>query len=455
MTNILEVGLLKGLMSRRNWDVLRPVVTQDMFDTTASRRLYDIIARMHETATDDLTETSVLLTVHATIKTQTDFRDNIIDIINNMAEIDDIDQHTMSMVVNKFCARALSMKAVEYVAAHIDSDSYDPSIPAGMLERAHDVSAHVDEDDLVDYAADLPPDQNVRTGAIGLGFSKTFDEYLDGGYAPGELAIFCSISGVGKTSMLLLAAAHAAKLGKNVLYISREINKHKCVARLDQCYTKLDKFDLVTHAQAVMNRRAKVPGKIYIKDWSHRDATVADIRALVLKMASKGRPIDTLVVDYMELISPPAVNVAHPRLNHTAVAVGMRALGAELGVRVLTAWQAKRAAFNKMYLEKDDLGEDWNVVKTADIIVGLNQNSEENTAKIIRVNVIKQRESTNRRVMTLHADLDRMIVREATLDEEEDEEVLYGADKDNTEDGVEDAERQPLDPEGRARSDFA
>jgi replicative DNA helicase len=421
MTNILEVAILRALMDRGNWDTLLPVVAEDMFDTTASRRLYSVISNMHEESTGNLLPSNVRLTLHATMKTQTGFRDELEDILNHMEELDDIDTHTLHRVVRMFCARSLSMKAVEYVAAHMDREDYDPSVPAGMLVKAGELSTKVDEDDLVEYATSLPPDQNVRSGVIGLGFSEAFDAYLDGGYGPGELAILVSISGVGKTSMLLKATSHAASLGKNVLYISREISKHKCVQRLDQCYTRMDKYDLVTNAQSVMNLRSKVPGSIWIKDWSHRETTVADIRSLILKMAAKGKHVDVLVVDYMELISAETYNSLHPRLNHKAVATDMRALAAELHIPVLTAWQAKQAAFNKQYLEKNDLGEDWNTVKIADIIVGLNQNSEENKGKVMRLNIIKQRESTNRSVMHMHVNLDRMIIRESSATEEEED----------------------------------
>ncbi len=451
MLNILEVAILRAVMDRGNWDTLKPVVTQDMFDTTASRRLYSFIENMHTESTGNLSLSNLRLMLHATMKTQTGLRDELEDIINHMAELDDIDTHTLHRVVHMFCARSLSMKAVEYVATHMDSDDYDPAIPAGMLVKAGDLSSKVDEEDIVEYATSLPPDQNVRTGVIGLGFSSDFDGYLDGGYGPGELAILVSISGVGKTSMLLKAASHAASLGKNVLYISREISKHKCVQRLDQCYTRMDKYDLVTNAQAVMNMRSKVPGSIWIKDWSHRETTVADIRSLILKMATKGKRVDVLIVDYMELIVAETYNSLHPRLNHKAVATDMRALAAELHIPVLTAWQAKQAAFNKQYLEKNDLGEDWNTVKIADIIIGLNQNSEENRDKVMRLNIIKQRESTNRSVMHMHVDLDRMIIFDKSHLEDGEEEQYVAKEGDLEADGSR-LEGKQAAVEGRAPS---
>lgn len=85
-----------------------------------------------------------------------------------------------------------------------------------------------------------------------------------------------------------------------------------------------------------------------------------------------------------------------------------------------SAWQAKRLAMGKHYLEKDDIGEDWGIVKNADILVGLNQNPQELRDKIMRVNIIKQRESTCRDTMNLYADLDRMIVKEHSSIEEKE-----------------------------------
>ena len=453
MTNVLEVAILRAMLTKDNWNTLKPVITADLFDDTASRRLHGILEGMHAEYTSDLSLQNVQLTLHSVMKTQTDFRGQIEDILVEMSLMEDVDSITLHSIVRKFCARAMSMKAVEYVAAHIDDDNYDPSVPGALFLKASEMSVYAGAD-ILDYATAVSPDENIRTGVVGYGFSEKFDGWLDGGKGPGELSIYCSISGVGKTSMLLLDASNAASLGLNVLYITKEINRNKCVQRLDQCYSHMDKYALVANAQSMMRKRASIPGKIWIQDWSHTHTTVADIRALILQMRRDGMRVDYLVVDYMELIEAAFFNRNQPRFNFTEVVKDLRALANEFWIPVCTAWQAKRLAANKQYLEKDDLGEDWNVVKTADIIIGLNQNQEENRGKVMRVNIIKQRESTNRSTMNLYADLDRMMICEHGMYGEE-EVFDYGTAEVGVEAGGSGLEEKQEATERRAPSDFA
>ena len=265
----------------------------------------------------------------------------------------------------------------------------------------------------------------MRTGIVGYGFSDKWDGYLKGGKAAGEMSLYMALSGVGKTSMLILDAAMAAKSGLNVLYITKEINANKCVQRFDQCYTKFDPDELISRNAEVLAAREKVKGKIWIKDWSHVSTKVSDIRSLILQMNARGDHVDYLVVDYMELIDPEFYNRAQPRMNYSAVCKDLRALGNELSIPQAGAWQAKRAASDKHFLTKDDVGEDWGIVKNADIVIGLNQNAQELRDKVMRLNILKQRESTNRSVMHLFTDFDRMIVHEqGSVEEKED--IEYG-----------------------------
>jgi replicative DNA helicase len=187
----------------------------------------------------------------------------------------------------------------------------------------------------------------------------------------------------------------------------------------------MDKYEMVANPGTVRKAREKVPGKIWIKDWSHVPTKVSDIRALIYQMRGKGQDVDYLVVDYMELLEPEFFNRAQPRMNYSAICKDLRALGNELDIPQSGAWQAKRLATGKLYLDKDDAGEDWGIIKNADIVIGLNQSSAELRDKTMRLNILKQREGTNRNVMHLYCDLDRMIVREQCATEEK-EEVEYG-----------------------------
>jgi replicative DNA helicase len=268
---------------------------------------------------------------------------------------------------------------------------------------------------VLDFAMAGSPAEPTRTGVIGLGICDELDAFLDGGTANGELAMYVAPAGVGKTSYLWASTAYAASKGRNVLGITLEINARKCVQRVDQWLTKLDKYTLIANPFIAIKKREELQGKVYIKDWTAAAPTVDDIRALVLQMRQKGQPVDYLMIDYMELIRPDHFNINQVRHGYSQIAKSLRSLAKELDVVVLTAWQTNRAGADKHVLSKTDVGEDWGVIKIADIAIGLNQNAEELRDKQMRVNILKQRESTARNLVTLKCDLDRMIIHRIDL----------------------------------------
>jgi hypothetical protein len=94
-----------------------------------------------------------------------------------------------------------------------------------------------------------------------------------------------------------------------------------------------------------------------------------------------------------------------------------------LDMPIVTAWQVNREGARKTdaLLSKEDISESWDVVMIADQIIGLNQNDAERQSKRMVVNIIKQRESTERSAYTLYCDLDRLVVRDKTAKDDIDE----------------------------------
>jgi len=162
-------------------------------------------------------------------------------------------------------------------------------------------------------------------------------------------------------------------------------------------------------------------GKFFVKDWSHAKVTVDDIKALVRRIEAKGDKLDALVVDYLELLAPTRNNRHGERFNFSQVAKDLRALANELKIPIITAWQVNRAGYEKYVISAVDVSECWDIVKHADIIVGLNQSDEERDNKMLRINIIKQRESTARPMESYESDLDCMLIREAKEQGHEDE----------------------------------
>jgi replicative DNA helicase len=409
--NIIQASALKAVLSKETYGQLANLLGDEVFLETSARKLYSIIKRLHDTADGDLDINDVSLDIEATYKLNSSVREELLSAVREVAKAQVPEFNVLQHTVRRAVSRDKWMKMGEYLAVHIDDEDFDPAVPAKMAQEAS-IMQSTNDLTIDDYASAPPPGDDMRGDVIPIGIHPDLDDSLDGGGGSGELMMYLAPSGVGKTSFLLYHAANSATLGRDVLYITLEINKRKCFTRIDQYLTKMTKRELIADPFGAMRKRKSLGLNIMVKDWSHqRRVTVEDIRALVLTLRAQGTKVDHLFLDYMELVTPEYFNRAHPRFNYSAVARDLRALANELNINIVTAWQTNRAAADKQVLTKQDVGEDWGIVKIADIILGLNQTPAELRLKEMRINILKQRESTNRGIFSLHCDLDRMIVR--------------------------------------------
>jgi replicative DNA helicase len=126
------------------------------------------------------------------------------------------------------------------------------------------------------------------------------------------------------------------------------------------------------------------------------------------------RAVDMIVIDYLQLMSPGKIPGKEMRQSFAAVAREHRALARNLEIPVCTAWQVNRAGSDAMLLSMKDVAESWDLPQVADIIIGLNQSMEQLNNNRMVLNIVKQREGTDRGWFELYCDLDRMVIRDCT-----------------------------------------
>lgn len=408
--------VLRALLKKETWHSVGSLLTADVLTNMAAQRALSIISDLHGETTGDLSVAGLRLSVESSIKAKFGVRDEILRLVDEIDTSPDLDPGEAISIIRTFAARELVQRGLYFGATNIDDDDFDLADIMKFFTRAEEILTGA-EIGVEDFSRMGAPGDEYRTGLVPLGFHEDLDVALEGGIADGELALLLAPSGVGKTSYLWRAVTNAALRGRNVLGISLEIKLAKCAARVDSALTGMTRRELTTNPFRALDKRTELKGKIWIKDWSHREVRVADIRALIRQMEAKGQKVDYLMVDYMELLRPTYIDRKQPRFNFTAVAVELRRLANELKIPVLSAWQTNRGGADKHVLSATDVGEDWGIVKTADILIGMNQNAEELKERILRLNILKQRESTRRPIFYCDSDLDRMIVRKVGVKE--------------------------------------
>jgi len=235
-----------------------------------------------------------------------------------------------------------------------------------------------------------------------------------GGVGLGELLAFLAPPSRGKTSYLWRTATNAAQYGRHVLGVTLEIRRSKCWQRHYQCLTHLTNSELLNARDLVSAERSKMRGSLHIHDYAFSKFTPSMLQADVELLRSEGVPIDYVMVDYMEIMSADEVTYGKGSGKHVFLGdmvTELRRVANVLDVPIITAWQINRQGADRYTFTREDISECWETVKSADILLGINQGEMELENNCVRLKVMKQREDTALPLIWLHSDLRRMIIK--------------------------------------------
>lgn len=175
----------------------------------------------------------------------------------------------------------------------------------------------------------------ILTGYVDL-------DRLIGGWLPGNFYLVAARPSMGKTSLLLGAAAHASKMGHRVLLDSVEMSDLAIVNRLVSAESGIDstvlKFGRLNELD--WPRFVEASGKV--ADWPVRVEyyyTVESLKARCRALRHRGE-LDILFVDYLQLMQGEGYN-QNERVSH--ISSGLKSIARELSIPVVVASQLSRA----------------------------------------------------------------------------------------------------------------
>ena len=188
--------------------------------------------------------------------------------------------------------------------------------------------------------------QNGIEQGIMTGFPELDNRIL--GMRPGQMVVVGARPGVGKTSFALNVAVNAAKAGASVAFFSLEMSKQEIAQRLLASETTgvhMSEFrsgninpanweTIISAIDTLQNL------DIVIDDTA--GTTVTEIRAKARRIL-KGKEHGLVVVDYMQLLSPPATRRAENRATEVSeMSRSLKMLSKDLGVPVIALSQLNR-----------------------------------------------------------------------------------------------------------------
>lgn len=203
------------------------------------------------------------------------------------------------------------------------------------------------------------------------------DKKLYGGVEKGTLNIFCGSSGTGKSLFLQNWALNHVTLGLNVVYLTLELSENLTATRLDAMISGMGTKEVVRRKDDVELKasifKKRSGGTLRIK-YMNSGTTVNDIRAYLKECEIQtGTKIDTLIVDYLDLMHPVStkIDVSNHFIKDKYVCEELRNLGNDLACVVVTASQLNRDAVDETEFNHAHIAGGISKINTADVVMAI------------------------------------------------------------------------------------
>lgn len=176
-----------------------------------------------------------------------------------------------------------------------------------------------------------------------------FDEFINGGFPPLTLSVIIARIHGFKSNTLANFAARQVLRGKNVALLTLEMSQDMFAQRFDSIYSLLDinRMYLGTNRRHLMDKLAEVKatenrGELYIKHYPTGVAKVSDFRKYLRELSLRGKNLDIVYVDYINLMKSEAYSSNDLYSRVKAIAEELRALSFEFEIPVISVSQLNR-----------------------------------------------------------------------------------------------------------------
>lgn len=401
------------LLDNRLFDQAAELLTESDFYSEAHRRIF---SRMEHLSAQSRAIDSVTLREELQKESQLDtiggvaYIASLLDGVPRLANL----EHYARIVKEKALLRKLIHSSNEILERSFSAED-DPSL---LLEDAERAIFQISQERVKGGFQKLPDllsatykhieslyERKEAITGIPTGFIQL--DRMTSGFQPSDLVILAARPGMGKTSLALNIAQHAAvKEGKTVGLFSLEMSAEQLVlrllcgeARVDSHKVRtgyLSKEDWNSLARA-MSRLAQA--RIFIDDTPGIS---------IVEMRSKGRRLmaeqglDLLIVDYLQLMTAGGVGRRQESRQQeiSLISRSLKGLAKELNVPVLALSQLSRAPEQRTGHHRpqlSDLRESGSIEQDADVVLFVyredlyRKNEEEEDSNIAEIIIGKQR----------------------------------------------------------------
>ena len=213
---------------------------------------------------------------------------------------------------------------------------------------------------------------------------------MDGGLGKGELGVLVAPAGIGKTWCLQSIGAHLVRKGKTVVHYTLELNASYVGLRYDTVFSGTPTTNIKYYKEEVQKVIDKLDGKLIIKYYPTRSATVNTLAAHMKQMEIQEIKPDAVIVDYADILKPTTF-YREKRHSIGETYENLRGMAGEYDLPIWTASQANRSSLEEEVIDATKIAEDYSKVMTADFVMSISRKVEDKIANTGRFHVIKNR----------------------------------------------------------------
>ena len=390
-------------------------------------KVFTIISEFHEKRSKLPTITEV-----KSYLTTDELKDSFKELVTSFTDIDkNIDKDELYENTEQFIKEKAVYNTMLEIAGDITKGTIDTAAMLDKFEKSCNINL------VTDLGFDLYNDIEILIedlSSVQKSIPSTWpwlDDALNGGFLENgrALYVFAGETNIGKSIFLGNIATNIANQGKNVLLISLEMSELLYARRLCSNVSKIPLKDLTHNTpslrQAIREQKDGNKGRIFIKEFPPSTITPNQLKAFVKKITDQGISIDTIVLDYLNLLHSPIGSNSYERIKNVTEQV--RAMSYVFNCPIISATQLNRSGFNTDNPDLATISESVGLAATADVIVSIYQNEEDRDLGIIRLGMMKNRYGPRGHTQPMRVDYSTLTISQAEESIEVSEDSAFSA----------------------------
>lgn len=371
------------------------------------KELSNIVKRYYQTHKDVLTEEALLTLAEDKLdrmkkpaEVQTEYFNKIKGLYNIR---DSKDDDVIDEKIEKYIKKHMQMELLKKAAMNLDNEDQMEKVADEMKGiLLLDISGKKQE--IINVLDDIEHKRQALStifqNTVPTGFSA-IDHLNGGGLAKGELGMIVAASGTGKTLVLTNLATNYTKLKYNVLFIALEELENRMILKFEQSLLRQNKSDILTgkhlneqrfnKTQEFVQKNRESFGNLFFARYSPRTVTPAKIEQLISDVVLRqGVNVDVVIIDYPELLRNPQAT-GNEADDGGKLFEEMRRIAQDYNVVMWTAAQMNRTAYAAAIRTSEHMEGSLRKKNAAELILTVNQTTEEYNAGFIRLYADKVR----------------------------------------------------------------